>query len=400
MNDNYASALGNIKVLDLTEGRGLYTGKLLADFGADVVKIEKPTGSDSRRVGPFKDDTPGLETSLYFINFNLNKKGITLELESPMGHEIFKRLAAGADVIVEDFAPGKMKSLGLDYSVLREINKRLILASITGFGQDGPYSGFKAPDIVSVAMSGMMNVSGAVNEPPVTAPCEQAYQSTSILTAFSILSALFLRLKSGEGQLIDASAHEALSAFTIGIMNYSATGGISARSGSQFGAAPARIYPCKDGFVHILVIRPNHWKIFVELLGNPSILAHEAWYDSIYRTKNRKIIDELVTLFTMKHTKTEIVQLCQSRGIPCTAVNTPEEFSHNPHETARKFIGTIEHPAIGLHSYLSHPYSLSETPCKIQRPAPLLGQHNLEIYSRELGYSQEELTKFKAEGII
>jgi crotonobetainyl-CoA:carnitine CoA-transferase CaiB-like acyl-CoA transferase len=188
-------------------------------------------------------------------------------------------------------------------------------------------------------MSGMMNVSGAVNEPPVAAPCEQAYQSTSILTAFSVLAALLLRLRTGEGQWIDASAHEALSAFTIGLMNYSATGSISSRSGSQFGAAPARIYPCKDGFVHILVIRPNHWNIFIELLGNPGALKGEVWYDSAYRTKNRKIIDDLVTEFTLKHDKTEIVQLCQSRGIPCTPVNTPEDFSHNPHETERKFIG-------------------------------------------------------------
>ena len=142
MTNNFAPALGNVKVLDLTEGRGLYTGKVLADFGAEVVKIEKPGGSDARRIGPFKDDTPGLETSLYFINFNTNKKGITLNLKSPTGKEIFKRLARGADVIIEDFEPGKMKSLDLDYSALRETNKRLILASITGFGQSGPHSRF------------------------------------------------------------------------------------------------------------------------------------------------------------------------------------------------------------------------------------------------------------------
>ena len=400
MAENFASALGKIKVLDLTEDRGLFTGRVLADFGAEVVKIEKPEGSDARRIGPFKDDAPGSESSLYFIHFNLNKKGITLNLGSLTGREIFKRLAGQADVIIEDFEVGKLKALGLDYPVLREINKRLVLASLTGFGQSGPYSQFRAPDIVSFAMSGMMNISGPTNEPPVVAPCEQAFQSASLMSAFSILAALFLRLRTGEGQWIDTSAHETLSAFNIGIMTYSATAGITRRSGSRFNVAPSRIYPCKDGFVHILVIRPNHWKIFVELLGRPDALIGESWYDSEIRNRNRDTIDKLVIEFTLKHSKTEIVELCQSKGIPCTPVNTPKEFSQNPHETERKFIDEGVHPVIGRYSYLGSPYRLSETPCRIQRTAPLLGQHNAEVYGNELGYSQEDLTRMKAGGII
>ncbi len=394
------SALGGIRVLDLTEDRGLYTGKVLADFGAEVIKIEPPEGSQARRIGPFKGDIPAMENSLYFLNFNINKKGITLNLKDPTGKKIFKQLVRRADAVIEDFEVGKMKSLGLDYPVLRRINRRLILASITGFGQSGPYRDFKAPDIVSFAMSGMLYLSGSPQEPPVVAPCEQAYHSAAILTAFSILGALFLRLSTGEGQYIDTSTHEVMSCFNTGIMNYSATSGIGMRSGSNFSVAPARIYPCADGYVHILVIRANHWQIFVELLGNPEVLKGESWFNSAHRSQNKDLIDKIVTEFTMKHTKAEIVQLCQTRGIPCTPVNTPADISRDPHEKSRGFIGEIDHPVLGRHSYLGPSYSLSETPCRIERPAPILGQHNSEIYSGELEYRAEDLVRFKAKGII
>src|ERR1035437_1154271 len=168
---NTNTALGSFRVLDLTEDRGLYAGKVLADFGAEVIKVEPPEGSRGRRTPPFKDDVPGLENSLYFLNFNANKKGISLNLESPEGKGIFKDLVETADVVIEDFEVGRMKSLRLDYSVLRKINIKLVYASLTGFGQTGPYSQFTTPDIINFAMSGLMYTSGAADEPPVVAPC-------------------------------------------------------------------------------------------------------------------------------------------------------------------------------------------------------------------------------------
>jgi len=399
MTGNLDMALGGVRVLDLTEDRGLYAGKLLADLGADVIKVEKPEGSKARQIGPFKGDVPSLESSLYFANFNTNKRGITLNLDSSAGKDIFKQLATRADVVIEDFEPGVME--GLDYPSLRELNRRLIVASVTGFGRDGPYSRYKAPDIVSFAMGGIMYISGDPEEAPVVAPCEQAYHSASIIAVFGILAALYQRLSTGEGQLVEVSTHEVMAAINEElIMRYSLTFEIERRYGSQHTTAPARIYPCKDGYVHIVVLRPGHWRSFLELLGNPEALMDEAWYDGRFRRLNVDIIDPIITEFTMKHTKTEITNLCQASHIPCTPVNTPADLSHDAHVKERAFITGIEHPVIGRHLYLGPPYKLSETPCQIRRPAPLLGQHNREVYCEELGYPDEELAKFKAEGII
>jgi crotonobetainyl-CoA:carnitine CoA-transferase CaiB-like acyl-CoA transferase len=401
MTGNFNAALGSVRVLDLTEERGLYAGKLLADLGADVIKVEKPEGSQSRHKGPFKDDVPALESSLYFINFNTNKRGITLNLDIPAGRDIFMQLAKRFDVVIEDYKPGVMQCKGLDYQVLRELNQRLIMASISGFGQDGPYSQYKAPDIVNFAMGGLMYSSGTPEAAPVVAPGEQAYHGASILAVFGILAALYLRLRTNEGQLVDISAHEVMAAQNHEqIMRYSTRSDIGGRTGSQHAAAPARIFPCKDGYVHICVLRPGHWRSFLELVGNPELLMDEMWYDSFLRRRHNDIIDPFAAEFTIRRTKMEIAELCQERGIPCTPVNTPGDFSHDPHVKARGFITEIEHQVIGQHSYLGSPYKLSLTPCRVERPAPLLGQHNKEVYCGELGYEEEEMARLKTEGTI
>jgi crotonobetainyl-CoA:carnitine CoA-transferase CaiB-like acyl-CoA transferase len=400
MTDNFDSVLDGIKVLDITEDRGLYAGKLLADFGADVIKIENPAGSRARTIGPFKNDIPGADNSLYFINFNTNKRGITLDLKNPEGKEIFKHLVRHADVVLEDYEPGVMKSLGLDYINLRELNNRLVMASVTGFGQTGPYSHFNSPDIVNFAMGGLMYQSGAANEPPVVPPCEQAYQSASIMTAFGVLSALFLRLSTGEGQYVDVASHEVIAFFSQDFMRYSVTSGLGGRTGSQFPAAPARIYPCKDGYVHFLVFYPNHWKSFLELVGNPEMFMDKAWYEAYFRVRNTDLIDPLVLEFTKDKTKDEVTRLCQEKGIPVTPVNTPADFSKDIHFKERGFFTEIEHPVIGRHTYLNPPVKFSESPCRITRPAPMLGQHNREIFVGELGYKEQDLARLKAESII
>jgi len=393
------SLLDDISILDMTEGRGQYAGKFLADLGADVVKIESPWGSKARKTGPFKDDLPGLENSIYFIYYNTNKRGITLNLDTAVGRDLFKQLIRRADVLIEDSEPGFMESIGLDYSVLCRINQQIIMASITGFGHTGPYSDYQAPDIVSFAAGGLMFISGAENEPPVVAPCEQAYHASSLMAAFGIISALYLRFRTGKGQFLDISTHEVLASFSQGIMRYAVTSGTGGRTGSQFFAAPARVYPCKDGYVHLLVFYPGHWRSFIDMIGNPEILSDQAWYDATFRAKNRDLIDPITIEFTLKHTRAEITSLCQSRGIPCTPVNTPADICDDPHFTAREFIMEIEHPVAGMHSYFAPAPKFTESPAVTRRPAPLLGQHNQEIYG-ELGYSDQDLIKFRAEGII
>ncbi|MBI4296215.1 MAG: CoA transferase [Chloroflexi bacterium] len=400
MSGNFPSALDGMRVLDLTEDRGLYAGRLLADLGADVIKIEKPGGSQARCIGPFKDDVPGTENSLYFANFNTNKRGITLDLERPAGKDIFKQLARRADVVIEDFAVGAMQSLGLDYPVLRELNRRLIMASVTGFGQTGPYSHYQSPDIVCFAMGGVMYTSGEADRAPVVAPCDQAFHSVSILSVFGILAALYIRMSNGEGRFIDVSAHEVAAAFAQGITRYSVSAELGGRAGSQTGSTPSRIFPCKDGYIHLVVLRPHHWRGFRAVLGNPEVMMGEAWDDASFRARNGDLINALVLEFTMPRTKEELTELFQSKGIPCVPVNTPADFAQHPHTKDRGFLTEIEHPVIGRHPFLGPPYRLSRTPCRINRPAPLLGQHNREVYSQELGYTDEVLARFRADEII
>jgi crotonobetainyl-CoA:carnitine CoA-transferase CaiB-like acyl-CoA transferase len=402
MTEKTTAALGDVKVLDLTEDRGLYAGKLLADLGADVILIEKPEGSRARRIGPFKNDLAGFENSLYFLHFNTNKRGITLNLDNPTGRDIFRQLVKGTDIVIEDGEVGYLKSLGLDYPALKELNRGLILASLTGFGQTGPYRDYKSSDMVSFAMGGMMYINGPEDAAPVVAPCQQSHYSVSAAAFFDILAALFLRLRTGEGQWIDASAQEVLSNFASGnggIMNYSHMAQITRRNGSQFGAVPGRVFPCQDGYVHILIIRPNHWIGLLEVMGKPEALIGEKWYDSSFRNENVDIIDAHVVEYTMAHNKQEIAELCQVKGVPCTPVNSPVDLYHDPHLRHRSFFQSAEHPVIGQYTTLSPVNRLSSTPCVIRRPAPLLGQHNPEVYGG-LGYIAEELKELKNEGVL
>jgi crotonobetainyl-CoA:carnitine CoA-transferase CaiB-like acyl-CoA transferase len=392
--------VGGLRVLDLTEERGLYAGKVLADLGADVVLVERPEGSRARSLGPFKDDNPGIENSLYFLNFNTNKRGITLNLDSSRGRDLFIRLATGCDVVVEDYPIGRMHSLGLDYSALCEKNPGIIMASVTGFGSSGPYARYKAPDIVGVAMGGLTYVNGPTDAAPVTAPCEQAYHSVSVTAVFGILAALLLRTKTGKGQSIELSAQRAVATITGGVWQFGAMTNIAKRSGSQFGAVPGRIFPCKDGYVHILTIRPNHWLGFLEVIGNPEALRGDKWLVMEFRNANADIIDAYVTEFTMAHGKMEIAEICQAKGVPCAPVDEPADLYRDAHIRQRGTFTEIEHPVAGRFPVVRPVPVFSRTKCRIVRPAPLLGQHNREVFCEELGTTGVELAQLKAEGVV
>jgi crotonobetainyl-CoA:carnitine CoA-transferase CaiB-like acyl-CoA transferase len=238
-------------------------------------------------------------------------------------------------------------------------------------------------------------------EAPVVAPCEQACQSASIFAQLGILTALFSRMTTGKGQHIDISSHEVMAAINEGLITkYSNQIDLGQRTGSQFATCPSRIYPCNDGYVHIVILRPEHWRNFLEVIGNPEILSDDVWYDMNFRQQNADLIDPIVTEFTLSHTQKEIIEILQERRIPCTPFYTPSDFCRDAHVKQRSFIIEVEHPVIGRHSYLSPPYRFSQTPCRVECPAPLLGQHNDEIYRGQLGYSEDDLARFRAEGAI
>ncbi len=395
-----AGPLAGVKVLDLTEGRGLFAGKVLADLGADVILIEPPGGSPARSLGPFKDDAPGTENSLYFVNFNSNKRGITLDLDASPGRDLFKRMARSADVVIEDFSIGKMQSLGLGYTALSEINPGIILASIMPFGSTGPYSRYKASDLISMAMGGLLNVNGPPDAAPAVAPCEQSNQSVSVTAVFGIMAALLLRTKTGKGQHVEVSAQQTMATITGGVWMYGSNTVIARRSGSQFGAVPGRIFPCRDGYVHILTIRPNHWQALVEVLGCPEPLTGKEWLAMEYRNANPDIIDAYVTEFTMAHDKLEIAEMCQAKSVPCAPVNSPADLYQDAHIRQRGTYVEVEHPSVGSFPFVRPVPVFSQTACRIRRSAPLLGQHNLEVFCQELGLTERELNGLKADGVV
>jgi len=398
-------ALGVYRILDLADSKGAYCTKLLADMGAEVIKIEKPQGDSTRSIPPFVDDTPHLEKSLYFLYRHANKHGITLNLEVPDGKAIFKKLVKTADVLVETYPPGYMESLGLDYSVLKEINPNLIMASITEFGQTGPYRDWKGSDIVDFAMSTTMIISGFPEKTPCNLPGTPAYDAASLIAAISIIASLYHRGSTGPGQYIDVSVHECsrlgLYPWTVPFYSYALTpDGPPPAPEGRLGASVYPVYPCKDGYVRVIALTPGQWNALLRVLGKPEVLCLPEWQDFIYRIANAADLYALMLDFTTKYTMAELFEAGHREGVPIVPIYDIDSFVNSPHTKAREFFTELNHPIVGKFNYPGPPYKWTETPCKIRRPAPCLGEHNEKIYCRELGFSKDELAALRRAGVV
>jgi len=398
-------ALSVYRVLDLADSKGAYCTKVLADLGADVIKIEKPQGDPSRSIPPFVDDVPHIEKSLYFLYRNANKRGITLNLETFEGKDIFKKLVKTADVLVENSPPGYMASLDLDYSALKEINPGLIMASMTEFGQTGPYKDWKGSNIVDFAMSGVMISSGFTGKAPCMLPGTPAYDAASMLAAISIVVALYHRGITGQGQYIDASVHESsrigLYPWAVPIYSHALTDErITTVTDMRLGASIYPIYPCKDGYIRVVALTPGQWNALVRVLGEPEVLRLPAWQDFIYRVGNAQDLYALMLEFTTKYTMFELFEAGHREGVPIIPIYDMAGFVNNPHTKARKFFVEVDHPVVGKALYSGPPYKWTETPASIRRPAPCLGEHNEEVYCKELGFSKDELVALRSAGVV
>ncbi|MFQ5849659.1 MAG: CaiB/BaiF CoA transferase family protein [Candidatus Binatia bacterium] len=399
---NENQALSGLRVLELADCEGEYCGKLLADLGAEVIKVESPGGSLCRREPPFKDDIPGPDRSLHFLYFNSNKKGITLDLGRADGRAIFRELIKRADVVTESFEPGYLAGLGLGYEDLKKVNPALILASITCFGQAGPYSRYKGTDLAAFALGGLMYVSGKPSGPPVNAPEKQAFLVGSTHGALAILIALWTKRDGGTGQHIDISIMDCLASMENLLSGKRAEGDYPRRSGSQHRfAAPGTIYPCRDGFVHIFVTNSQvgSWNRFLNWMGRPKELAGPEWEDSIYRRQHVEQINKVVSEHLKNFRKEEIYEQLQERHVPCASVNSPADFVDDPHTRAREYIVGVSHPFLGEFRFPGPPYKMSGSPWKFCAPAPSLGQHNEEIYC-SLALTQQALTSLYAAKVI
>ncbi len=404
------TALGDLRVLDLVDEKGAYCTKILADLGADVVKVEPPGGDATRDIPPFYHDIPHRERSLYFWYYNTNKRGITLALETTEGQEIFKRLVKTADIVVETFRPGYLDSLGLGYKALSEINPALIMTSITAFGQTGPYKDYRASDIVGVAMGGMMSTSGYPDGPPVMPYGRQGYHVASNHAAIATLIALFHRDMTEEGQYIDVSMQTTIAqSIEFANMLYLYNKDVLKRQGSRHGSAGigdptiGNVLACQDGyFCNFGHAGPFDWMDADGMAG--TLKEDPRWMeDPLFRRQpeNAHYLDKQQKAWAMLHSRQEITEGCQNMHISWSKCSTLEDLFEDEHLTARNFWVDVEHPELGAtFKYPGVPYILTKTPWRLVRRAPLIGEHNTEIYEKELGFTREELSKLSAAGVI
>ena len=409
--------LSRCRVLDLTDDRGFICGRVLADLGADVIKIEPPNGDSSRRIGPYYHDDPDPEKSLYWFAYNGGKRGITLNFETSDGRELFKRLAATADFVIESFAPGYMESLGLGYSALREARQRIILTSITPFGQSGPYRDFKTSDLVSMSLGGYVYLTGDHDRPPVRIGFAQAYLHGGMAAVCGTMIAHYHRELTGEGQWVDVSIQEACALIPTDSYSFWEMGGlIEERHGAirlrpETGARMRRIWKCKDGYVNT--------ELYGGVLAGAFTIPLVAWMDEEgmandylrkidwasfdYSTATREEVDriaEAVGRFFLAHTKQELWEGGIKRRCVVYPVASPKEVLENAHLAARGYWVSIDHPELGESiTYPGPCVRLSESSYGRLMRAPLIGEHNREVYS-ELGLSQRDLTVLKQAGVI
>lgn len=370
-------ALDGVRVLELAGAEGEYCGKLLADFGAEVIKVEPPGGSPSRGEPPFMDDRPGPDRSLPFLYFNANKKSITADLETEEGRERLRRLGAEVDVVLESGAPGTLATLGLGYEDLRTANPGLVYASVTAFGQTGPYSGYRWSGLVAFAMGGLMYVSGKPSAPPVNAPGAQAFLVGSAHAALAILMALWHVRRGGAGQHVDVSMMDCLAAMENMISRSASTGMHPRRDGTQHRfATPGTIYRCRDGYVHIFVTnsQPGAWDRFVDWLGLPEALTGDEFNDPVYRRAHVAEVDRVVSAILADLPKEKVYEELQDRHIPCAPVNTPLEFVRDRHIESRGFVVDTVHPRLGPMEFPGRAYKTESW--RFRHHAPAVGEHD------------------------
>lgn len=405
MGEEREGSLTGYRVLDLTDSKGAYCAKLLADLGADVIKIENPQGDSGRKMPPFLNDIPHSEKSLYFLHRNSNKRGITLNLSTTQGQVIFRNLIKNADVLVENYPPGYMSDLNLGYDNLKAINPRLIMASITEFGNEGPYKDWKGSNLVDFALSGTLITSGFPGKPPCMAPGSPAYDAASIHANISIIAALFMRGTTGEGQYLETSVHETsrmgLYPWIVPIYSYNSNPDAPPPvPETRLGASIYPVYPCKDGFIRVIALTPRQWDALVRVLGNPEILQLPEWRDFIYRIGNAADLYPLVVEYTQGATMIELFEAGSREGVPIAPVLKVDDFYNSPQTKARQSFVEVDHPIAGKGEYPAPPFRHSETPSSIRRPAPCLGEHNEEIYCQELGFSKEDLVSLRGAGVL
>ena len=406
--------LTGIRILDVSNYlSGPLASLFLAGLGADVIKVERPqTGDPCRWNPPFANQNQvsferkaGEDLSLIFLKRNRNKKSITLNLQSLKGKEIFKELAQKVDVVLENFTPGVMDRLGLGYEVLKEKNPRLIYCSISGFGQTGPYNDLQAYDLVIQAMSGVMAITGEEGGPPLRAGFLIGDQSSALFAVIGILSAYIESRRTGKGRAVDISMQDCLFSMIMDdAWEMVLSQGLPLRTGNRVSRlAPFSVYPSKDGYVVICTASDDQWLNLLKAMGREDLAENPLYRQSASRVKNVKEVEALIKEWLKEKTAQTAIEILRRNRVPCSPVLEIQEVLNDPQLQHRKMITDLKHPVYGKvcgASGAGFPIKYSGIELAYEKPAPLLGQDNEEIYGQFLEYDGEKLAQLKKEGVI
>jgi formyl-CoA transferase len=394
------SALSGTRVVDITNNQaGPSCGQMLAWFGADVVKVEEPGGGDIARRN--MRDRPDAD-SLFFLSFNANKKSLTLNLKTPQGKEVFRRLLATADVLLENFGPGALDRLGFGYAALRTEYPRLVYASIKGFGSYGPHADYKSYEPIAQAMGGAMSVTGFPDGPPTYTWAAIGDSGTGMHCVMGILAALLQRHTTGEGQHVEVSMQDAVvNLIRVALRDHQRFGKPLQRAGNQLNAVPATTYRCAPGGPNdyvMLLAQQQMWHALLKAIGREDLIGDARYETAEARAKHIDDVNALIEAWTSKRNKHEVTKILSAAGVPCGAVQDTGEVLNDPHLHAREMIVEVSHPVRGSYLTAGNPVKLSASPTKIES-APLLGQHNQEVLT-SLGYGEADIAALKAAGAI
>jgi len=401
----FYKALDGTKVLEYGNSiSGPFCAKILADLGAEVIKIEEPCGGDtSRKEEPFFNDNPGIENSGLFQYLNMNKLGITLNPKTATGKKIFKELLKNADIFVENNSPRKMKELELTYNFVKEINPRIVMTSITPFGQTGPYKNYKGGELVITHMGVVGYIStreGDVSKEPIKYPAHLFSFQAGLSAATASLGALYHQTVTGSGVQLDVSEQESvIQNLNAATARYSYVKQIVSRT-DVLSVAPSHILPCKDGYIYNALVEEHQWRRFVEVMGHPDWADNQLFKDAPTRAEYWDALKPLLIEWTMQYTVEEIYRGCQEKGIPIGPVRTADQVLADRQMIERGFFVDVEHQVTGRLKYPGVPYRFSEIQRESPSAAPLLGQNNMDVYCGRMGYTKRALTKLKEAGVI
>jgi crotonobetainyl-CoA:carnitine CoA-transferase CaiB-like acyl-CoA transferase len=401
-----AGALQRLKVVEVGDlVSAPYAAKLMADLGAEVVKVERPgTGDAARRRGPFPGGTPHADKSGLFLYLNANKHGVTLDLAQPQGFELLEALAAGADVLIHNLPPAEMDRIGLSFERLARRNPRLVMTSIAPFGLSGPHRNWRAEELTVWSSGGVCVLNGAGPNHPELPPLKtfgsQAGFQAAAHAAVATLGAVFAQLRSGKGQHVEVSGQEALVSQNEMVFEYWPYMQVIATRLGRKPLQPMEAMECKDGWIFVCCVEEHQWRNFVALMGDPEWANEEIFADRLRRGENWEALEILLREWVGQQTVLDLYRKAQQRRIPFAPVSTMGDLLNSEHLKARGFFVDVSHPQAGTFKYPGAPVKYGATPWQIRMPAPTLGQHNDEIFSRRLGLSRERLEQLKGKGVI